>query len=181
MVKNCRRIGSKAGTFAGRDFAFTRNWPSKTLGVGVKSERKHDDPYGFGDPVPNPFPILTNPNKCHIDWYTTEYVKEVPESNDEIFLPSTGYTKFGSYAQYNDIPAGMGQFGWIYTMKSMSQWEHYKGSGVKLLFVDCKKSFGSMVDTSVRIGTGGEILTRGAMNVEHFRKRIINNSPRELI
>ena len=88
-----------AGTFKGRNFAFTRTGHHGyySFSIGVKSSRKEDAPYGFYRQVPNPFPILTNPNKCVIDWYTTKSHKDIPKSNDEIFFPSTGHSKYGSY------------------------------------------------------------------------------------
>ena len=171
----------KAGTITGRDFAFTRTDPY--LYVGAKSSRKEDDPYGIGWTVPNPFPILTNPNKCHIDWYTTIAHGDVPEPSEEIFFPSTGNTEYGSYAQHDGVPGLMASDGDMAKMKSMSDYEWYKESGVRLLYVDCKKSFKSMYDFKLSKLTFEQEtvdkIKQSDRKLIHARKEYHNYSPRD--
>ena len=172
-----------AGTFMDRNFAFTRADQSGwSFATGVKSSRKEDVPYGYGATVPNPFPILTNPNKCIIDWYTTKARQDIPQSN-EIFLPTTGTSKYGSYAQYEGIPGLMSTNGHFAKMKSLSSYEYYARAGVKLLYVDCKKSFQSMYDYKlVNISFDPRVMDKlrsSNKRVQYDTKEFINRSPRE--
>ena len=81
------------------------------------------------------------------------------------------------------IPGLMGSAGDMRKMTSLSSYEDYRGSGVKLLYVDCKKSFKSMY-TNSKIKFDDDIETldpdEGVESVEYFKKRIINNSSREM-
>ena len=175
---SCRRIGSKLEQVDGRNFAFTR---CNDLTVGVKSEREDDDPYGLNcDSVPDTFPILTNPNKCHIDWYTTNGHQDIPESNEEIFFPTTGYTQYGSYAQHDGIPGTMYHDGDMVKMTSANSYEYYKGDGVKLLFVDCQESVKSMYKFKLRkINFNSPPLESNETMVSHFSERFKNEDSRE--
>ena len=174
-----------AGTFRGRNFAFTRTDQSDwSFTTGVKSSRKEEPPYGFYWTVPNPFPILTNPNKCVIDWYTTKAHQDIPQSNDEIFFPSTGVTKYGSYAQNGGMPGMMDyRDGDFLKMTSLSTGEWYRVGGVKLMYVDCQKSFQSMYNYKlINISFDPRVMDKlrsSNKRVQYDTKEFVNQSPRE--
>ena len=132
-----------AGTFEGRNFFFSRGAKGGAI-TAIKSSRNDEPPYAFGWDTPNPFPILTNPNKCHIDWYTKKARQDAPRSNEEIFFPSTGFSQYGSYAQFHGRPGFTDSVGDFANMTSLSSYDWFKSGGVKVMFVDCKKSFPNM-------------------------------------
>ena len=176
----------RAGTFLGRNFAFSRGAKGHEV-TAVKSSRKDEPPYAFGFSTSNPFPILTNPNKCHIDWYETTRGLHFPQPNEEIFFPSTGYTQYGSYAHFQGRPGMMDYSGDFFNiMTSLSSYDWYKSGGVKVMFVDCKKSFRNMYsfklvkllvdDGNIRVMK----YSKSGGKVEHFKKKIVNNSSREI-
>lgn len=131
-----------AGTFMDREFAYSRSVPY--FHTAVKSSNPSEAAYGYWYSTPNPFPILTNPNQCHLDWYTTKYWKDIPPKNESIFYPTTGFTSYGSFAQYQSTPGRMYSDGDFMKMKSLTDYEWIRQGGVKLLYVNCLKSVTKM-------------------------------------
>lgn len=131
----------QAGSVFNRNWAFTRtNYPS----TAAKSDQKGEEPNWLGLTArrQEPYPILVNPNKCSIGWYTTKVNKEKIPENKDWFFPSLGVSEYGDFLRYQGSPArnhrGSGD---VLLMETTSRWKlagfpsHYD-----ILYVDCKKS-----------------------------------------
>ena len=95
-----------AGEYWGQKWAYT---VSRFPAVALKPQNQHQPPnwlceldkYRIKD---GPWPILVNPNKCVIGWYSTQYFKESKPENKNWFFPNPDWHEYGAFARRGNIP-----------------------------------------------------------------------------
>lgn len=131
----------EAGIFLNRSWAFIGADFGK---VSVKSNISHEYPNWISDNKHswkvNPYPILTNPNKCHTGWYTTKYNAEKTPKNSDWFFPPLSPFETGDFARLNGAPSHIYGSGYLDTINSLYGYKETKPKHYDLLYVDCKKS-----------------------------------------
>lgn len=168
-----------AGKFRNRDWAFI----GKKFGyIAAKSDQAWEEPNWMGDVKVNPYPILTNPNKCSLGWHRTRFNKEEIPRNQEWFFPPLRMDRWMSFGQYQGIPAIIRFDGDVYTLSSLTDYKVSKPENYDLLYVDCKKSIPSMSKAKLYNFTYSrkdfEKLKSVSARVVHTKKVRVNNSPR---
>ena len=108
----------QAGEYLGQKWAYTL---SRYPWIALKPQNQHQPPnwlYLRGEyrSKDGPWPILVNPNKCVIGWYSTQYLKESKPQNKSWFFPNANYHEFGAFARRGNIP------GTIYELSIQSAW-----------------------------------------------------------
>ena len=101
-----------AGEYWGQKWAYS---VSRYPEVALKPQNEHQPPnwlcelerYRNQD---GSWPILVNPNKCVIGWYSTQYFKESKPENKNWFFPNSDYNKYGAFARRGNIPGSFNGF-----------------------------------------------------------------------
>ena len=170
----------KAGTFLNRDWAYVG---MKNGFLGAKSDQSSEEPnwIGFPEYKVNPYPILTNPNKCYIGWYTTRFNnEELPWNPDWHFPRVMFFHTNGDFARYQGTPSWSDRFG-VRTISSLTERTISKAEHYDLLYVDCKKSILSMSRAKLfNISydkQAFEDLKTVPNRVVYTKKIMVNNSP----
>lgn len=146
------------------------------------------------------YEILTNPNKCAIDWYTTRYAGEkffnssgVSMRSDQIFVPAyNGFYFATRNVTDGDIPEGADPA----NVKAGQQWPAvlYKGAwntcsrtgsqrtgnkaGTKVMYVDCVKSLVTMSKSELVNITANDQDVDNIRDTEtvYFKRTFVNKS-----
>ena len=171
----------KAGNFLNRDWAYVGLDGGY---LGAKSDQSSEEPnwLDFPDKKVNPYPILTNPNKCTVGWYTTRFSKEeVPLNPDWHFPRVWGTHNYGDFGRYQGSPSFVYHSGNVFTASSLTGATYSTPENYELLYVDCKKSILSM--SSAKLFNisydkqAFEDLKTVSNRVVYTKKIMVNNSP----
>lgn len=178
-----------AGTFSKKKWAYMRDhdphW--NTNGTAVKSEDVNQKPHLLGHATyerSTIYPILVNPNRCIMGWYTTKSHGEKLPKNDHWFIPTHQQSEFGEFSKRRSTPGRIlpdGSFISMFTLNSGITWQEKNGAGVDVLYVDCFKSLQKMSSAKFYNisynNSDVERVIKDSQKVTHVRKRMKNSSP----